>query len=109
MFAMKMKMDTESLFKKKKGLSTVVSTVLIILLTIVAVTIVWVSVRAFIENETSKTKCFDVEAGGKVVLNGAYTCFDDTLNEVQFSITMKDIAIDALIVTIEMIQFQFQI
>jgi len=102
MFAMKTKMDTELLSKNKKGLSTVIATVLIILLTLVATSIVWVAVKAFITPQMDKTQCFDVESGNKVTLNGAYTCFNDTSNEVQFSINMKDIAIDALIISIEM-------
>lgn len=91
--------------KNKKALSTVVSTVLIILLVIVAVTIVWASVKNFIKDQTEKTKCFDVEASDKVKINDYYTCYQDVepdgdIDTVTFSIELGDVEIDGLVVSI---------
>lgn len=106
MFATKINMDIESVFKNKNGLSTVIATVLIILLVVVSVTIVWTFVRNMIDdnlNEEAQT-CLDLETSDKVALNGYYTCYNTTAtpSEVQFSISMKDIEIDSLIILITM-------
>jgi len=101
MFVMKTNMDTESVFKNKKGLSTVIATVLIIMLTLVAVTILWASIKTFL-NRNTDTSCFDIESANVIVLNGYYTCYNSTHDEVQFSIDRKDVEIDSLIVVISM-------
>lgn len=94
-------MVTESGYKNKKALSTVIATVLLILLVLVTTTMVWVSVRNFIKPQMEKQKCFDVESSNKITLNDYYTCYNFTNNnEVQFSISMADVEIDSLVVTI---------
>jgi hypothetical protein len=96
-------MDTESRFKtkNKKALSTVIATVLLILLVVVTTTMVWVSVRNFIKPQMEKQKCFEIESSDKISINDYYTCYEFTTNnEVQFSISIADVEIDALIVTI---------
>lgn len=60
----------------KKGLSDVISTILIILLTIVAISIVWIYISGIISNSTDDSsfvfsrvqmKIFDVKKGGEFV------------------------------------------
>ena len=102
MFVMKINMDIKSVFKNKRGLSTVIATVLIILLVVVSVTIVWTFVKNFVTTQTEKTGCFEIESSDKVTLNGYYTCYNSSNNEVQFSINIKDATIDSLIISITM-------
>jgi hypothetical protein len=88
--------------KDKKALSTVVATVLLILLTVVAVTMVWVFVQNFIRNQTDDT-CYKVESYNEAVtLNEMYTCFNDTIGSeyLQFSINIKDVEIEELLISI---------
>jgi len=105
MFVIKlMNMDTQYLFKikkdNKKALSTVVATVLLILLTVVAVTVVWVFVNSFIKNQTDAS-CYQVETNpGLVTLNEYYTCFNSTSDEVQFSINIGETEIDNLLISV---------
>jgi hypothetical protein len=75
---------------------------------IVAITIIWTSIKAFINHQTEKTKCFEAEASDKVGLNGYYTCYrdiyetpaDGNIDELEFSIERGEIEIDALVVSI---------
>jgi len=104
MFVTKINMDIESAFKNKKGLSTVIATVLIILLVVVSVTIVWTFVSNIIEKNLNEEtqNCMDLETSEKVELNGYYTCFNSTFDEVRFSISLGDVEIDSLVVLIAM-------
>lgn len=87
--------------KNKKGLSTVIATVLMILLVTVSMSIVWVFVRGIVSEKTEGTKpCFDVESSQTVTINGYYTCYNSTHGKVQFSIDIGDAQIDGLIVSI---------
>lgn len=88
--------------KNKKALSTVVATVLIILLTVVATAIVWTFVKGIVNPEKLEgtQSCFEVTSGEKVTINDFYTCYNQASNEVQFSINMKDIDVDAVVVSI---------
>lgn len=106
MFVMKTNMDTELQFKNKKGLSTVIATVLIILLVVVSVTIVWTFVSNIVEKNLNEDtqNCLDLETSEKVKLSmdGGYTCFNSTFDEVRFSISLGDVEIESLIVMISM-------
>jgi hypothetical protein len=63
----------------KKGLSTIVATLLIILLTLVAVGIIWVVVRQLVVNTTDdvefKAKCLDAEVSATKVTNASTDYF----------------------------------
>jgi len=101
MFAMKINMVTKSLFKNKKGLSTVIATVLLILLVTVTTAIVWVFVNNIVTQRTEGVQsCFEVQSGEKITINDYYTCYDSALGEVQFSINIGDAEIDSLIISI---------
>ncbi len=69
--------------ENKKGLSTIVVTLMIILLVIVAVGIVWVVVRNFIGSGTESieisTKCLEVDVKATAVVNTLATTYDVTL------------------------------
>ncbi|MEK6840438.1 MAG: archaellin/type IV pilin N-terminal domain-containing protein [Nanoarchaeota archaeon] len=95
-------MDGKKRFKK--GLSTVVSTVLMVALTIAAVSVIWVAVNTLVQEKTkSSESCFGVF--GKVELNPQYTCYNNTggisENEVWFSIDRGEIeTVDDILVGI---------
>lgn len=60
--------------KKKKGISAVVATVLIILITVAAVTIIWAAIIPLISNQLEEgTACLDATQGLSIV-NKGYTC-----------------------------------
>lgn len=85
----------------KKGLSTVIATVILILLVVVATTIVWGFVNNTIREKTEEVgTCFDVETSRGVAINDFYTCYDSSNNEVQFSITIADVEVEGLLVSI---------
>ena len=75
----------------KKAVSAVVATVLIILITVAAVTIIWTAVIPMIRKTTQGgTLCFDAQAGVSLSSQGGYTCvYNDTLTTwaVKFQIS----------------------
>lgn len=82
-----------------KGLSEIVSIVLILALVIVMVGIVWGVVNNLVKDKLSQTgSCFEVF--GKVTLNSRYTCYNSTTNELQFSISIGDANVDEALVGI---------
>ena len=90
--------------KNKKGLSTVIATLLMILLVMVATSIIWGSISKLVKDKTEKSKsCFDIGLSEKIRINEEYTCYntEDALNKkVQFSITLGDIEIESLLISI---------
>lgn len=71
------------MIKDKKGLSTIVTTLIIILLVLVAIGIVWVVVRGVVEEGTGqidiKVKCIDVNVKATAVTCTAANSCDVTL------------------------------
>jgi FlaG/FlaF family flagellin (archaellin) len=85
--------------KNQKGLSDVVSIVLFLALVVVMVGIVWAVVNGLVKDKLSQAgSCFDIS--GKVTINGRYTCYNSTSNELQFSLSVGDINIDEILVGI---------
>ncbi len=86
----------------KNGLSTVIITLLLILLSLVAIGVVWVFVSNLINNqiETSQSCFGNFE---KIKLNGQYTCYemiDSTHYNLRFSLSIGDIDVDSVIVSV---------
>ncbi len=84
---------------RKKGLSAVVTTVIMIALVVAAVAIVWVAVNSLIKDSLDNVKTCN-EVSQKIEINDLYTCYDSTNNFLQFSISIKDIDIDELLISI---------
>ncbi|MFH1326970.1 MAG: archaellin/type IV pilin N-terminal domain-containing protein [archaeon] len=83
----------------KRGLSAVVAALLLVLLTIVLVGILWVVISNLVEGNLDKTQsCLDIFE--KVTLGDAYTCYNDSSDELHFSINLKDIKVDGVLVSI---------
>lgn len=86
--------------KNKKALSTVVATVLLILLTVVAVAIVWGFISGVI-NPIVANKCYTIERNPELItLGNSYTCFNDTSDELQLMINRGDIEVDNVLISI---------
>ena len=61
--------------KSKRGVSTVVATVLIILITVAAVGIIWAAVMPMVRNSIDKgSACFDAGSDISLVSDAGYTC-----------------------------------
>lgn len=95
-------MDMKSNYKKKKnrkGVSTIIVTVLLIGLTIVAVGVVWAVVNNMVKEKIVGTEaCFG--NFGKVSINSQYTCYRAATKEFQFSLSIGDIDVEKVIVAI---------
>jgi len=60
----------------KKGISAIVATVLIILITVAAVTIIWAAIIPMISNELDgATECFDASAALSVISD--FSCYEE--------------------------------
>ena len=82
----------------KIGLSEVVSTVLLILLSVAFVGGVFFTVRTYVEENIGRASCNEVFE--KFVLESRYSCFDSSSNSLVVSISREKIAMDSLLVSI---------
>lgn len=84
--------------KSKSGLSTVVSTLMIVLLTIVIVGVVWATVKSILEDSIEGSEnCVDIFE--KVYFNEEYTCYNATSGELKFAVGVKDVALDEALIS----------
>lgn len=74
----------------KRGISAIVATVLIILITVAAVTIIWAAIIPMINNQLDKgTVCLDAVSQVGIE-NQGYTCWNGTHVNIQISHGAKD-------------------
>jgi flagellin-like protein len=72
--------------KNRKGISAVVATVLIILITVAAVTIIWAAIIPMIKNQISGgTTCLDAVSQVSLVTDAGYTCKNLTQASTNFT------------------------
>lgn len=91
----------KNIYGNNKGLSAIVATVILILLVIVATTVVWTVVTNLVKDKTEGvTTCFDVSFEDKLSLNNDYTCYDFDNNETQFSLSIGDLQLQKVLVSI---------
>jgi len=85
--------------QNKKGVSTIIASVIMIALTLVIGGVIWGVVSNLVqENLESAGSCYDVF--DKVDLNPGTTCWNSSGKEVRFSINVKDLDIQEMIVSI---------
>jgi len=85
---------------QKKGLSAVVSSVILIALVLFITAIVWLVVSKIVNQETkSAQSCFDIQ--DKLYLDNANTCYNSTNNKLRFYIGIKDLDIEKILVSIK--------
>ena len=96
-------MAKKSLYNNKKGLSTIIVTLLLVVLSLVAIGIAWGFSSDIIKKQISTSQsCFDVS--GKFKINGEYTCYNYNaqtgMYSVRFSLSIGDITADKLLIGI---------
>ena len=85
--------------RSKKGVSAVVATVIIVALTVTAGAIIWGIVSNLVGEQLDEGEaCFGVF--DQVKLNNDYTCYDETTDRLQFSLTVGDIDINGVLVSV---------
>ncbi len=82
--------------KNKRGLSMVVTVVILILLALVAVGLVWSIVKNLINKKIEEMECIDTL--NKLSLNNRYTCYNSTSKELRFSVEIGNIEITEFLV-----------
>jgi hypothetical protein len=84
----------------KKGLSGVITAVILIALAMAVTGIIWFVISNLVEDQLEGVEsCFGIYE--KVEINEKYTCYDSINEEVQFSINVGDIELEELIVSLE--------
>jgi flagellin-like protein len=88
--------------RNKRGLSDVITTLIMVALVIVIITIIWIAIDRMVQDSTQGSEaCFDI--AGKASINTRYTCYDSTSKNLTFSLALGDISPDAVIVTVSTI------
>lgn len=82
--------------KKKKGLSAIVTTLLMVALAIVLVGIIWAAVTNLVRTQMKSSSCVNIV--GQVSLNNEYTCYNSTSHELRFAISRGDTDIGGILV-----------
>lgn len=94
--------STLFLMKNHKGLSAVVTTVLLIALSMAAIVLVWVFVNNMVKKQISGSEsCYGNY--DKVKINGQYTCYERisaTNYKLRFSLMIGDVQVDKVIVSV---------
>lgn len=81
---------------QKKGISAIVATVLIILITVAAVTIIWATIIPMVKDQLQEsTVCFDATTALSIE-NKGFTCYDGTDIKVQVSHRAKDVGLSGI-------------
>lgn len=83
----------------KKAISETITTLTFIGLAIVAIGIVWVVVNNLLQENISQTSsCFNIL--DKVKFEDDYTCFKSSSNELEFYLTIGNIDVDNVLISI---------
>lgn len=84
---------------KKRGMSGIVASILLIAIVMSLTSIVWVVVNNLVtENLNEAQTCFGVFEA--VEINRAYTCYNSTSNETRIAISVKDKELDSVLISI---------
>jgi len=87
------------MFNKKKGVSGVITVVLLISLVLATVAIVWATMQNLVGERLEKaTSCSGIFE--KISLNKGYTCYNDSSKEMLVSIKVEDVEINKIMISI---------
>ena len=87
------------MIRSKKAISGIITAVIMIALVIAVSSIVWTVVNNLVKDKLNEAgSCFDTFE--KVSLNSKYTCYNFTSQELQFSISVKDIELSEILVSV---------
>ena len=82
----------------KKGLSGIVTTVILIAVVIAAIGIVWVVINQLVSEELEEAQsCFDIF--GKIEIDDIYTCYHPATKELDVSVR-TEVSIDELLISV---------
>ena len=88
--------------KNRSGLSTIVTTLILIVLSLVAVGVLWSFVNSLINKQiNSNEACYG--NSDKVKINSQYTCYETVGTNkynVRFSLSLGDVRVDKVIVSV---------
>lgn len=87
--------------KNKKGLSVVVTSLLLIGISIIGIAIVWASTRNIVKKQISNSEsCYGINE--KMELDSKNTCYEKVSNNyyVRFQVNVKDVDLQKLIISI---------
>lgn len=83
----------------KKGISEVITTLILIALVIVVIAIVWKAIDSMLHKSIDQTEaCYGNY--GKIELNSRYVCYNSSSKEIKFAIKIGDVDVDRVIVSI---------
>ncbi len=92
--------------KNKKGVSTIISVLVILMFVLVATAIVWKVVLPMIKNTTNRINACGPDILGKIEIDKVHTCYQEggasSPNTLKVSIKVKDIETDKLIIFVSM-------
>ena len=81
----------------KKALSATVNTMLLIGMTIAAGAIIWGVVGNMVTNKLDESaSCYGIQ--GKILLNEEYTCYNESAKTLRFSISLKDVIPEEILI-----------
>ncbi len=81
--------------KSKRGLSGIITAVIMIALVIAASAIIWAAVNSLVKGKLdSSSSCFDIF--DKLSINSGYTCYNLSTNELRISIERGDIELSGI-------------
>ncbi len=84
----------------KKGLSQVVGTVVLILITVGLIAGIWGFINGFVSDRLDRAgSCSKII--GKIEINNDYTCYNVTSNQTLISVRVRDISADGLLLSID--------
>ena len=84
---------------KKRGLSGVVSTIILVALVVIAITIIWAVINQVVKEKLEGAeKCSDLF--NKIKLNDVYTCNSIDNTQTQVSVNLEDVTVEKLIISI---------
>jgi flagellin-like protein len=84
---------------EKRGVSGIITMVILIALTLVVIGIVWIVINNLVEEQIENTEsCFGIQ--DKVKINDLYTCWNSNSSELRFSIGVEDIEPNEILISI---------
>ncbi len=85
--------------KSKKGVSAVITIMILILFCLLIAGVIWrISIKIIEEDLGEAKSCYDLL--GKVVINSKYTCYDSLDKKMYVSVEVRDIEIEGLFVVV---------
>ena len=81
---------------EKRGIDSIIATMLLVLLTVVLAGVIWVSINGVVNKNISQSVCY--KSYNEVTFNNQYTCYNSSSNQVQFSVNAGNINISGFTV-----------